>query len=139
MRTVPIDKGNNCFTFRLAPGFKYFMAYCAKFKLDTGTNNTKSAIAEATLIEDDKDEVEKTQCPIPLIPIVEKTKNPFSLMTPQSGGQEHKQCHVIPYDDNKTKGKMEADRLLLLKYHHQFGHVSFQQLVELAKQGVIPK
>jgi hypothetical protein len=58
-RMVPIDRFNNCFTFRLAPGFKYFMAYCAKFDLDTGKNNTKSAIAEATLIEDDEDEVKK--------------------------------------------------------------------------------
>jgi hypothetical protein len=26
-----------------------------------------------------------------------------------------------------------------LNYHHQFGHVSFQQLKEMVKQGIIPK
>jgi hypothetical protein len=79
------------------------------------TNNTKSAIAEATLIEDDEEEVEKTRSPIPWIPTVEKTKTPFSLSTPQWGSQENDQCHVIPNDDDDTKGEMEADRLLLLK------------------------
>jgi hypothetical protein len=70
---------------------------------------------------------------------VEKTKAPFSLSTPQLGSQENDQCHVIPNDDDEMNGELEADRLLLLKYHHQFGHVSFQRLVELAKQGVIQK
>jgi hypothetical protein len=115
------------------------MAYCAKYDLDTSTNNTKSAIAEATLIKDDEDEVQKSRYPIPWIPAVEKTKVPFSLSTPQLGSQENDQCHVIPSDDDDTKGELNADRLLLLKYHNQFGHVSFQRLVELAKQGVIPK
>jgi hypothetical protein len=36
-------------------------------------------------------------------------------------------------------GKIEADRQLLLNYHHQLGHVFFQQLKDMAKQGVIPK
>ena len=57
--TVQIDLYNNCFTFRLAPGYKHFMAYCAEFKLDTGSNNGTSLLASATLIEDEEEEVEK--------------------------------------------------------------------------------
>jgi hypothetical protein len=102
------------------------MAYCTKFELDTGANNTKSAFAEATLIKDDEQEVEKIRYPIPWIPIVEKTKNPFSISTPQWGSQENNQCHVIPTDNDEQNGELEADRLLLLKFHHQFGLVSFQ-------------
>jgi hypothetical protein len=64
-RTVPISEYDNCFTFRLAPGFKYFMAYCAEFGLDTLTNNTKSLLADATLIEDDEDEMSQSSAPEP--------------------------------------------------------------------------
>jgi hypothetical protein len=88
---------------------KYFMVYCAKFDLDTGTNNTKSAIAEATLIEDDdEEEVEKTQYLIPWIPLVKMAKKPFSMLTPQWGSQENDQCHVIPNDDDENNGELYA-------------------------------
>jgi hypothetical protein len=127
VRTVPIDPSNNCFTFRLAPGFKYFMAYCAKFDLDTGSNNSKSLIAGATLIEDKEDEVQKAHYPMPWIPIVDEMKQPYSLSTPAWGDQQNDQWHVIvPNEDDGQNGKMEPDCQLLLNYHHQFGHVSFQ-------------
>jgi len=78
---VLISRYNNCFTFRLAPGFKNFMAYCAKL------NDDKSLLASATLIEDDEEEVSRTRQPIPRIPRVEKEKNPYSIYTPTNHGK----------------------------------------------------
>jgi hypothetical protein len=71
------------------------MAYCAKFDLDTGSNNTDSLIASATLIENKENEVEKTHYLIPWILVVEKTKQPYSLTTPAWGNQQNDQrpCH----------------------------------------------
>ena len=51
-KPFPISK-YKCFTFRLVPGFKQFMAFCAKVKHD------KRLLACTTLIEDDEDEVPK--------------------------------------------------------------------------------
>jgi len=133
-KTVPISKYNNCFTFQLVPGFKQFMAFfCAKVK------HNKCLLACTTLIEDDKDEVPKVRQQSPWIPTVEKEKNPFSIYTPETNNNGRTQCHVIPHDDEEKEHDHEDDRALLLKYHHQIGHVSFQRLVELAKQNFIPK
>lgn len=71
--------------------------------------------------------------------MVEKAKEPFSLHGPNGGNNQYNQCRVIPHEDDEVKGDIETDWSLMLKYHHQFGHVSFQQLKELVKQGVIPK
>jgi hypothetical protein len=134
-RTVPISQYDNCFTFRLVPGFKYFMAYCAEFGLD----NPQSLLADATLIEDDEDETSQSSAPEPWIPSVAKAKSPYSVYTPDWTCKEVDQLHVIPHESDELQNDMEANRLQLLKYHqHQFGHVSFQRLQEMAKQGVIP-
>jgi hypothetical protein len=138
-RTVPISQYNNCFTFRLAPGFKHFMAYCAEFGLDTATNNNQSLLASATLIEDEEDESSLVRAPEPWIPSVDKARSPYSIYTPDWNRNEVNQSHVIPHECEDLAGDLEADRLQLLKYHHQFGHVSFQRLQEMAKQGIIPK
>jgi hypothetical protein len=126
VRTVPLDKSDNCFTFRLAPSFKHFMAYCAEHNLDISSNNENSILAHSTIIMDEEEEVAKTRAPIPWIPIVEKTNEPFSIYSPTQGDDSNKQCHVIPHEDDEKDGDQQADRLLLLRYHQQFGHISFQ-------------
>jgi hypothetical protein len=100
-QTVPINRFNICVTLGLAPGFQYFMAYCAKFDLDTSSNNTKLPIASATLIEHEEDEVKKTCYLIPWIPIVKKMKQPYLLTTPALGNQQNDQYHVIPSEDDE--------------------------------------
>jgi hypothetical protein len=115
------------------------MAYCAKFGLDTSTNNTRSLLADATLIEDEEDETSQSSAPEPWIPSVGKAKSPYSVYTPDCECKEVDQSHVIPHESDEVQSDMETDRLQLLKYHHQFGHVSFQRLQEMAKQGIIPK
>jgi hypothetical protein len=44
----------------LALGFKYFLAYCTKFKIKTALKNENIVLASAMLIEDEEDEVKKT-------------------------------------------------------------------------------
>jgi len=140
VQTVQIDPYNNCFTFRLAPGYKHFLAYCVEFKPDTGSNNQTSLLASATLIEDEEEEVKKARGPISWIPMVEKAEQPYSIYQPDwKGHRGYSQCRTISHEDDDDGQKMEADLAILLQYHHQFGHVSFQRLQELAKQGVIPR
>jgi hypothetical protein len=76
---------------------------------------------------DEEEEVAKTHAPIPWIPIVEKVKEPFSVYSPNEGDDSSsKQCHAIPHKDDELDEDQQANRLLLLRYYHQFGHVSFQ-------------
>ena len=127
--------------FRLAPGYKHFLAYCAKFKLDTGSNNEKTLLASTMLIEDEEEEVKKARGLVPWIPTVEKAKLPYSIYKPDwKGHVGYSQCQILSHKDDDKVQKVETDQQsTLLQYHHQFGHVSFQRLQELAKQGVIPR
>jgi hypothetical protein len=115
------------------------MAYCAEFGLDTGSNNTQSLLANATLIEDEEDETSETSAPEPWIPSINKARSPYSVYSPDWTCKEVNQSHVIPHNDDELAEDLEADRLRMLQYHQQFGHVSFQKLQEMAKQGIIPK
>jgi hypothetical protein len=58
--------------------------------------------------------------------MVEKETNPFSIYTPGTTSNGIDLCHVIPHNEDKKAHEHEDDRALLLKYHQQFGHVSFQ-------------
>jgi hypothetical protein len=120
VQTVPIDPYNNCFTFRLAPGYKHFLAYCAKLKLDTGSNNKNTLLASATLIEDkEEEEVEKTRSPIQWISAIEKAKQPYSIYkTDWKGCGGNNLCCILSHKDDNKAQKVETNQSTLLQYHH---------------------
>jgi hypothetical protein len=43
---------------------------------------------------------------------------------------------VVQDEEDRQPNNLAAE---MLRYHHRFGHISFQRLVEMAKQGVIPR
>ena len=45
--------------------------------------------------------------------------------------------HLIPQEPDAPL--MASDQALLMAYHEKLGHISFAQLQELTKQGIIPK
>ena len=147
-RTIPLDKGTNVATFRLAPGYKTFSVFCAEAGLDSDTNDADPLMVNEThFISEDEPEpgTERpdgnqpnpwenqlaTDNPTP-------TPTPFDLDMTNAKTTTH---HGIPIveDDEDLPKQYTTDEALLLHYHHKFGHVSFNRLKQMAKTGVIPK
>ena len=157
--TIPLGKKDNVATFRLAPGFNKFTAFCAECGADPATETDDPVILD-DMDEDDIDaEVtcmqaknnhtfcNHTKCackevsPVAMASEGDNDNSPvwctpigakFELNGASEGGKSS-----IQYEkEDERSQNLSAE---LLRHHQQFGHVSFQRLRLMARAGIIPK
>ena len=133
--TVPLGKDDNVATLYTAPGFRNFESFCATAGMDDEYDRDHPIIASETLIVSDDDQENGSFDNLSNEPQKEDWCQPIGT--------------TFEFDLNKGTGpaiieneEMEQptnNAAELLRYHHAFGHVSFQKLKEMAKLGTIPK
>ena len=62
----------------------------------------------------------------------------FNFPTKRTQVTHNNQIPIVDDEDDETEPKL-GDEALLLRYHQQFGHVSFARLKDMARTGAIPK
>lgn len=135
--TVPLGTSNVA-TFQLAPGYAKFSAFCAEAEVNYDEEQSNPITVESSQVVSDDEEDEDD--------IVESGSDPdetdwcrpidaqFDLNGPKTADQQTPNIVEDEEDQQPTSAPAE-----LLQYHHRFGHVSFKRIIEMAKQGIIPK
>ena len=137
-RTVPLTKGTNVGTMRLAPGYSRYRAMVHK-----GTIPTMECSPH--LITDD--DMDGTYIPT--------TDNPWTQEKPQSVEPTTLDLDMSTAPPSKTTGipvvepdeddlstqtsRPTTDEALLLQLHQRMGHIPEARLLEMAKNGTVPK
>lgn len=146
--TIPLDPTSNVATFRLAPGYDKFFAFCAAAQIpqfeeeDIITEMHDIMHAEAAWISDEEtsDRDAETQLQTgrqafdadgTLTDWTSPPQTDFNLDGPI-------EQHVIPDEEERGKAD-ETMTMQLLKMHQNFGHISFHRLQTMAKLGHLPK
>ena len=150
--TIPLDPSSNVATFRLAPGYERFMAFCAQAEIpiyeeeDIVEPEGDILHAEpAWVVSDDEDDDARTSderlstgkqafdtTDGTLIDWEKPATTDFSLDGPI-------ETHVIPDEEEKGTAESETNTMKLLKIHQRMGHISFHRLQTMAKLGHLPK
>jgi hypothetical protein len=145
-RTIPLDPATNVASFRSAPGFTRFNAYCA------------SIVAQVAVVSDDEegnDRIMSSQrsksTPKPTVSELPVTvKKPTSSDTkpqpPKSTYIKPKPPIITTNDFFDIPAVIEEEEIhipdpeaALLRWHHRLGHLSFKRLRLMAREGDIPK
>lgn len=145
-KTVPLDvTGNNVATFNLAAGYDNFHAYCAEAGLDdvkaqdADPLTNDDLMAEDVVVSDDDDDTTVAAVPdSDEEDWPEGTDQPrqFDLDRPTTTEEHQAAPNVIKDEEDRVK---ETPTAKLLSAHHDFGHVPFPKLQEMAKQGILPR
>ena len=134
-REVSLDKLNNVATFRTAPGYSKFRLFCEQAKIEYEKECSEPMICHPAEIAKDDDKYTGTE-----------NKNNVTL---EWQGQDQKRrmtfdidgkssaINQLKYIKDPVQEKLNNTSAEFLELHQKYGHVSFQRLREMAKQGVI--
>jgi hypothetical protein len=135
--TVPLGTSNVA-TFQLAPGYAKFRAICPEAEVDyDDEQNNPVTVASSQVVsddEDDEDDIVESGSDIDATDWCHPIDAQFDFNDPNTTDQQTPNIVEDEEDQQPTSASAE-----LLQYHHRFGHVSLQQIIEMAKQGIIPK
>jgi len=161
---VPLGRNDNVATFRLAPGYQAFQVFCSEADMDQ--SNDENPIAHpAQVVSDNEDNLEDavpsapdttvntwrqwwgrdTTAPDHLrtinatLPLATPARASFDLNGPSPASEGEEQTPNVILDEEEEHRQPINDMADLLRLHHQFGHLSFHKLQEMAKQGILPK
>ena len=67
------------------------------------------------------------------------TRDLKQMNTPVTFNLNGPEGSTVNYVTNEEECTPKTDAMTLMQYHHQFGHILFKRLQEMAKQGIIPK
>ena len=137
--TVPISKKDNVATFQLASGYTEFHTFCAECEIDTDQEDENPIIASPTFISDD--EGSSNNQPTTNVDDHDATRQTGWVQreTPVTFDLNGPKPTTVNYVTDEEERIPETDAAILMRYHHQFGHISFKRLREMAKQGIIPR
>ena len=140
-RTIPLDPITNVATFRTAPSYAKFNAYCAEAGFNATDEFADPIAFDAALVSDDDDS--DTDLGFDSGP----TEDPQSR-TSARGGETWQDSHlpntVVPrqqpaiIEQEEIESKAQLDEAKLLEYHYKFNHAPFSKLQIMAKRGVLP-
>ena len=138
--TIPLGKQDNVATFHTAPGFRKFEAFCATAEINYAEEQINPIIAHETLVvtDDDEDESAKDSSnSTSKEPQREDWCKPAEMEFDFNlNGPQKQRPNIIKNEEQNIPTSAIAE---LLRFHHQFGHVSFKKLQKMAKMGTIPK
>ena len=149
-KTVPLGKNDNVATFDLAPGYKQFDLFCQAAAFSDEDETSPLLAHEINIIPDDT-EADDITTPFQPSNVWKEgdnqsqqstpTSTDMNIDTPQTTDSTMPRKYNIPIveDDAPTTKAPTTVEAELLRYHQQFGHISFERLKEMAKIGVIPK
>jgi len=151
--TIPLDRLTNVATFRLAPGYDKFLAFCAAAQIPLYEEESRDPtthdilLSESAWISDDDDEGDDnppTTDDDPSLTIGKQMFQPDGSLTDwcrpvtTQFDLDGPISHVIPDEEERVQ-EGETNSMKLLKVHQRMGHVSFRRLQVMAKLGLIPK
>ena len=128
-KTIPLGESDNVTTMYSSPGYEKYQAFCAQADHNTADDNDPILCEQTTsLIEDDENDT-ADPTPSPQIrPYKNKMHNMFDVQTSSEIANQLEVQH-----------KLENRSAQLLRLHHKYGHIPFQRLKEMAKQGIIDR
>ena len=158
--TIPLGILNNVATFHMAPGFEKYKAFCTMADINPISDWEDPLIAEpAQIISDDEDRNDEGD----LQDVARQSSHPegtepegaTTTPTPEGDSNLWYQPLGTSFDTNgPSKSSTPKPAIVeeeeedtqptnkaaeLLRYHHQFGHISFRKLQLMAKMGVLPR
>ena len=130
--TVPISSENNVATFRTAPGYSKFKLFCDQAKIVYDEECLNPMICHPTEVVEDEEQENDAR---------EKLEWPTQGHGPRESqfdinGKTEGVERIQGNDDRENMINRTASSELLT-IHQKYGHISFQRLKEMAKQGVI--
>lgn len=125
-KTIPLDPNNNVATFRLAPGFTKFQAFCVEIK-----NDDKDPITLETIVTDDEGD-----------DIPEREK--YTTHDLQGPVKKKDQLPNVVEDeedvaDDEEERQPTHHTAEMLDYHYRFAHISFKRIQDMARWGILPR
>ena len=162
-RTVRLHRGNNVATFPLATGYSEFHAFCCETGMLEELDDDIIALPTGLISDDEGDDdiapespttepaTSPWRAPPSTTPETNSTPQPTTIdfnlngptMTVSEGEDMRENSSERPTSMVNVildeEDRQPSDLAELLKLHHQYGHISFQKLQEMAKQGIVPK
>jgi hypothetical protein len=146
--TITFNRYNNVTTFNLAAGYTKFMAFYTEAEVDYAAEQLNPIIClPAQMVSDDdetgsdshsNDDYEQPASADSEPARTKMAQDKWATPTPfDLDGKKHADATIIIEDEEDHQPTNQVAELL--QYHHQFGHISFRKLVEMAKLGIIPK
>ena len=130
-KTVPMDDRTNVATFKSAPGFTKFHAFCAECGEDEKTSH--DPITLPFVVSEDDQSVTSTEGKTPHPPDTgEATLTTFDLDGPP-GNDAPK---ISMDEEERQPDNISAE---FLKVHQRMGHISPRRIRRMARVGTLPK
>jgi hypothetical protein len=128
--TIPLGKDDNVATMQTAPGFRKFEAFCPTAGFGVDDHNNPIVASETLIVTDDEEANDLFDKQLSKEPQKDEWCQPIDTEF-EFDLNAKKRAKII---DDEEETKQPTNNLAeLLKYHHAFGHVSFQKLKEMAK------
>ncbi|GFH52929.1 hypothetical protein CTEN210_09405 [Chaetoceros tenuissimus] len=129
--TVPLSKESNVATLRLSPGYEKFHAFCAECESNSNKEDYNPLLVNAVGVVSDNesdDEIEESE-------LQDKVQNEWPKNPTKMTWKLKEAPAVVEIEEDRLP---DTDTSQLLRYHQQFGHISFAKLQAMAKVGIIP-
>ena len=136
---MPISRRDNVATFQIAIGYTEFHTFCAECEIDTDREDNDPIIANPTFISDDEADGNNQPAPRETNGNATRQTGWVAKEIPITFNLNGPNPPSMNYVTDEEERLPETDAALMMQYHHQFGHISFKRLREMAKQGIIPK
>ena len=156
---VPLGKNDNVATFYLASGFKSFNLFCQECKIDYDQVEKEPVhVFPAGVVSDDEDD--NNDDDVSTSPMVQPATTFWRFLTTKKKPKTTTPATTLPTArttdfnldgpttndapkpvviEEEEERQPLSDSQLMIQYHHQFGHVSFEKLRSMAKQNIIPR
>ncbi len=157
-RTVTLGRADNVATFTLASGYEHFRAFCCETDMIDVRLDDVIALPAGLISDDEDDDAPTAPLPaatpdvtpwvptrLPASAADQATPVDFDLNGPPMTDSEGEGTQGSARSTSTTnviideEDRQPSDLAELLMLHHQYGHISFAKLQEMAKQGIIPR
>ena len=132
--TVPIDKASNVATFGTAPGYSKFKLFCEQAQMEYDHECSEPMTCQPAEVESDdrRDSVNHgTNMEWPTVQEVGPKQVEFDIDGKSTGSMK------IMHNSNLERDEMMNTSAQFLEVHQKYGHIGFNKLIEMAKQGII--
>jgi hypothetical protein len=145
-RTIPLDlDGTNVATFQLSSGYTKYQAYCQEINQTDIRDSDANPLTREELLAydthiipaDDTEPDVQRETDSEWADIGGSVNQPrtFDLNGPQTTDSQTLPSVITDEEDHIESNPVAT----LLRYHYNFGHISFAKLQEMAKLGILPK
>ena len=134
--TIPMCPKTNVATFKSAPGYKEYQAFCEQAEFDN-TEDIHPIIAEPGVNTGGSDEESKNgtmRLELETTDATWPSPNKRNISEDRLAGRDQ-----VEEKESEIEAKRDSITSEFLSLHYRSGHMSFQKLQVMARQGVIPR